>query len=265
MTNAGLYEGWVMHRRLRPKMHQLRYRIFSVLVDLDDLHSLGRRLRLFSFDRFNLLSLRSRDYGNGSGTCLSEQARDHLARIGVRDVGAIRLLTMPRLLGFAFNPLSLYFCHDRSEELRAILYEVHNTFGERHIYALPVTRGRAVRQSAAKEFHVSPFLPMELQYAFRVSRPGEDLNIAITVSDRKGPVLIAVQSMRRRPLTDGAILRSVALYPLMTLKVVAAILWEAGKLWWRGVPVHRHPRSGKQTARLGNPSGPTERPSENAA
>lgn len=247
-----LYVGQVMHRRLRPRVHQLTYRLFAMLLDLDRIDELAGTLRLFSRNRFNLLSFRDADYGDGSGTPLRQQVEVHLARIGIHRAGRIRLLTMPRLFGFAFNPLSLFYCEDRAGRLVAILYEVHNTFGERHVYVLPIDAdGDALRQQADKAFHVSPFLPMGLDYRFRASRPDDRLKLGITVSDREGPLLIAVQSLRRRALSDRAILRVVAAMPLMTFKVVAGILWEAARLWLKGLSVHRYPGPAADPASYG--------------
>lgn len=253
MTDGALYLGSVMHRRLRPRVHQLDYRLFALLVDLDRMDALDRRLRWFSAERFNLLSFRAADYGDGSAVPLKVQAEAHCRAIGVADLSRVELLTMPRVLGFAFNPLSLYFCYDRDGALAAIIHEVHNTFGERHSYVLPVeTDGERIRQRAAKNFHVSPFLPMDLHYDFRVTPPGERLDVTITVSDRDGPVLVAVEKLERRALTDRAILASVAAMPLMTLKVVAGILWEAAKLWVKKVPLFKHPEPIEPPATYGS-------------
>jgi DUF1365 family protein len=232
-----------MHRRLRPRIHVLRYGIVSLLFDPEELPALDRRLRLFSRGRFSLFSIRTQDFGDGSGDLPGFAARI-AAQAGLEFVpGPVRILAMPRMLGFAFNPLVTWFLHDRAGALRAILYEVNNTFGERHHYLLPVTEVAAgpIRQDCAKAFHVSPFLPMDLDYAFRVVPPGERLAVAIEVADAAGPLLSAVHTARRRKLTDPALARAFAAFPLVTLKVVAAILWEAAKLWVKRVPVHRHP------------------------
>jgi DUF1365 family protein len=239
--NSALYIGHVMHRRLRPRAHRLRYRIFSLLLDLDEIDDLG--LRLFSRGRFNLFAFHDRDYGDGSAMPLRSQVERHLATAGIAaDGGAIRLLTMPRILGFAFNPLSVYFCHRRDGGLAATLYEVNNTFGERHSYLLPADAGDGpIRQSCAKAFHVSPFLAMDLDYTFRTAVPAQRLGIAITASDAAGPILSAVHSAGRRALTDAALVRAFITHPLLTIKVVGGILWEALKLWGKRIPVHRHP------------------------
>jgi len=258
MTSA-LYIGHVMHRRLRPRAHRLRYRMVSLLLDLDEIDALAARLRLFSRGGFNIFSFRDRDYGDGTAQPLRRQVERHLEAAGIApDGGAIRLLTMPRLLGFAFNPLSVYFCHGRDGALRAILYEVNNTFGQRHSYLLPVAAGpsRLVRQDCAKAFHVSPFMAMDMHYAFRVLPPGDHLSIAIAASDAQGPVLSAVHTATRRPLSDAALLRVLVTHPLLTFKVVGGILWEAARLWVKGVPVRPRPAPPRHAVSI--PSQPRE-------
>lgn len=250
MTTPGhsaLYPGRVMHRRLRPRAHALRYRIYSLLLDINELDALDARLRWFSVGRFNLLSFRRSDIGDGTGEMRAFAARQ-LASAGLAfEPGAIRVLTMPRVLGFAFNPLTVWYLHDCAGTLRAVLYEVNNTFGERHHYLLPAQaeRNGAIHQACAKAFHVSPFMAMDLDYAFRISapeeEPGSKLAVAITVSDRAGPLLAAVHTAERQVLTDSALLRAFVTHPLVTLKVVGGILWEAGRLWLKRIPLHRHP------------------------
>ncbi|MDE2405495.1 MAG: DUF1365 family protein [Sphingomonadales bacterium] len=243
MTASALYVGDVLHRRTRPRAHRLRYRIWSLLLDLDELDAVAARLRWLSRNRFNLLSFHDRDFGDGSATPLREQAERQLAAAGLDfPLGAVRLLAMPRVLGFGFNPLTVWYCHDDAGRLRALIHEVHNTFGERHSYALPVAADADdVRQHCAKRFHVSPFLPMAMDYAFRLTPPGERLAIAITASDADGPVLFASQTATARPLTDAALARVFVTHPLLTFKVVAGILWEALRLLAKRVPVFTHP------------------------
>jgi hypothetical protein len=241
--SSALYLGRVMHHRSRPRVHRLGYRVFSLLLDLDEMDGIAGRLRLFSRNRLNLFSFYDRDYASGSAEPLRAQIERLCTQAGVAlDGGAIRVLTMPRILGFAFNPLSVFYCHDRAGTLRTLLYEVNNTFGERHSYLIPVTgTSPVVRQSCDKGFHVSPFLPMDLHYAFRVVPPAERLSVAITVSDGAGPLLIALHSAQRQVLSDRALARVFITHPLLTLKVVSGILWEAAKLWIKRVPVHDHP------------------------
>jgi uncharacterized protein len=244
MTEASaLYVGHVMHRRTRPRVHRLRYRLFSLMLDLDEIDRLAERLRFFSRNRFNLFAFHDRDYGAGTHEPLRAQVERHLASAGMNlGGGAIRLLTMPRILGFAFNPLSVYFCHDRQGALRAILYEVNNAFGQRHSYLLPAEpSGGTIRQGCGKSFHVSPFMGMNMRYAFRLAPPDERLSLAITGSDEEGPIIIAVHRATRRPLTDAELLKAFVTHPLLTIKVVGGILWEALKLWAKGVPIQDRP------------------------
>ena len=242
MTRSALYSGRIMHRRLRPRLHQLRYRVFSLLLDLDELDALDRSLRLFSRNRFNLIAFHDKDHGDGSHEPLRAQVERLIRAAGLTDVvGPIELLAMPRVLGFVFNPISLFFCRRSDGALIAILYEVSNTFGERHTYVMPVVgEGTIVRQGCEKRFHVSPFLPMRLHYAFRVKPPGKDLLVSINVLDPKGSILVAVQSGKRRELSDAMLARTFFTHPLMTWKVVAGILWEAARLLLKRSSVHRH-------------------------
>ena len=242
--SSALYRGNVMHRRLRPKRHRLAYRLAMVLLDLGGLDALDRQLRLFSVGRFNLFAFDPRDHGDSSAVPLHEQIEQRLGEAGIAAQGLkISLLTMPRMLGFAFNPISLYFCADAQGRLVATLYEVNNTFGQRHTYLLEVPEGSgiAVHQNAPKRLHVSPFMAMEQSYAFRLLVPDERLALGITSRDAQGPLLSAVLDLHRQPLSDAALLRTFAAMPLMTLKVVAAIGWEALKLWLKRVPVHHLP------------------------
>ncbi len=241
---SALYAGTVMHRRLKPRRHRLAYRLFSLLLDLDDIDALSRRLRLFSRNRFNLFSFRDRDYGASTDEPLRNQVERHMRAAGLEpDGGAIRLLTMPRILGYGFNPLSVYFCHRRGGALAAILYEVHNTFGERHSYLLPVeeVRGGVVRQHTTKQFYVSPFMDMDLTYDFRVNPPDDNLKISIVVNNDAGPVLAAIHTAKRRPLTDTELAWTFFRYPLLTLKVIAGIHWEALLIFAKGIGLRRKP------------------------
>ena len=244
MTASGLYLGKVMHRRVRPRVHQLRYRMFSLLLDLDEIDALDRRLRWFSRGRFNLFAFHDRDHGDGSVAPLRSQVEGHMRAAGIAsDGGPIRLLTMPRMLGHVFNPVSVYFCHRVDGGVTAILYEVNNTFGQRHSYLLPVAGDddRMIRQSTPKNFHVSPFMAMAMTYDFRIVPPGAELAITIVGSDADGPVITAALVAERRPLTDATLLAAAVSQPLMTLKVVAGIGWEALLLRLKGIRVQPLP------------------------
>ncbi len=206
---SALYRGGVMHRRLRPRAHQLNYRVFWLLLDLAEIDGLDRRLRLFSRNRFNLLSFHDRDHGDGSGMALRPQIEDFLRRAGI-DIGdgPIRLLTMPRVLGYVFNPISLYYCHQADGRLAAMVYEVTSTFGARHAYVIPVPNvdqaAGLIRQGAAKALYVSPFMEMEMDYAFRGHAPGERLDLTIDGLDAEGVLITAAMSGERRPLQDDS-------------------------------------------------------------
>ncbi|MDM0106185.1 DUF1365 domain-containing protein [Variovorax sp. J22R24] len=260
-SRSALYAGSVMHRRSGPARHRLRYRMFSLLIDLDELPQLGRELRLFSFNRFNLFSLHERDYGDGRG--LRAHVERQLAAASLAAGGSIRLLSMPRILGYAFNPLSVYFCERPDGGVQAILYEVNNTFGERHSYLIPVDaserHAERIEQRCAKEFHVSPFLAMEMAYRFRVEPPGSErkgLHIGVDAEGPEGVVLTACFDARRRALSDAALLLAFFSHPLLTIKVMGAIHWEALRLWFKGARLHRHPAA---PARAVTIVGPTKR------
>ena len=251
MTPA-LYVGTVAHRRLRPKPHRLRYRTFCLLLDVDEIPALCRRLWLLSHRRFNLFSIDERDHGDGSGASLRVWAECQLTAAGL-DLkgGPIRLLAMPQVLGYGFNPISVWFCYRNDGSIAALLHEVHNTFGERHTYVIPVhvdPGNAAIVQNCPKVLHVSPFMAMDMRYEFRVRPPDERLSLVIQGSDADGPLLVAVQSARRRELTDTALLRIFVQIPLLTLKVTAAIHWEAFRLWIKGVRPHAKPPAPERAA-----------------
>lgn len=239
-----LYVGSVLHRRLRPRRHRLRYRVFWMLLDLDEIAPLAGGLRLFSHNRFNALSFHDADHGDGGDRPLREQVEADLERAGLDwRGGTIRLLCMPRILGYGFNPLSLYFCHDKSGALTALIYEVHNTFGQRHNYLIPVDgrAGAVIEQQCRKTFYVSPFMDMEMRYRFRVAMPAERVAVAISAADGDGVQLTAALTGRRRTMTDAALFRLLVSHPLLTLKVIAAIHWHALRLLLKGLKPRPRP------------------------
>jgi len=253
MPASALYRGGVMHQRLRPKPHRLNYRVFWLLLDLAEIDDLDQRLRLFSRNHFNLLSFHDRDYGDGTGAALRHQVEVWLDRAGLHiGEGPIRLLTMPRVLGYVFNPISLYYCYHVDGRLAAMVYEVTSTFGVRHAYVIPIAdedqAAGAIRQGAAKTLYVSPFMGMEMDYVFSGHAPDEALDMTIKGLDADGLLITAVMAAKREPLTDRSLLVSVFALPLMTLKVMAAIHWEALKLWLKGVPLTRQPPPAREGA-----------------
>jgi DUF1365 family protein len=243
MTGSAIYVGSVVHTRLRPVRHRLRYRMFSLLLDLDEIPELAARLRWFSAERFNLFGFSARDHLAGGAEPLRAQIDAALAAAGIDIAGGrVRLLAMPRVLGTLFNPLSLFWCHDRTGVLRAVVYEVNNTFGQRHSYLIPVSGETVpIRQECDKAFYVSPFMDMGLRYRFRLHPPGERVAVAIDVADAAGTVLTAALSAHRRDLTDAALLAGLARHPLLGAQVLAAIHWEAAKLWRKGLRTRPRP------------------------
>ena len=240
---SALYVGSVMHRRLSPRRHRLRYRAFWALIDLDEVEALGRRLSLFSANRLNLFSFHEADHGDGRG----EPPRAYVERTltaGGIDIGGgrITLFCMPRILGYVFNPISIYFCHRADGSLAALLYEVRNTFGQMHSYLLPVSGDEpTVHQRCAKEFYVSPFLDMDMTYDFRVVPPADRVSVVVAADDKRGAVLVASLAGQRQELTDRALAAVFLSLPLMTIKVMVAIHWEALKIWWKGMRLYPRP------------------------
>ncbi len=256
---ATLYVGHVMHARLKPVVHRFRYRVMSLLLDLDRLAEADRISPLFGINRRALYSFHERDHGDGDGSSLRRYAERRAAECGLSLAGGrVELLCYPRLLGFGFNPLSVYFCRDASARLVLVLYEVRNTFGEVHTYCVPVHGGDesavGLRQQHAKTFYVSPFVPLAAQYLFRINPPIDTVKLRILETDADGPLLAATFHGRRRALTTAALLWSLAALPLVTFKIAAAIHWEALRLWLKGVPwvprpsAPRRPRSSRALA-----------------
>jgi DUF1365 family protein len=236
---AALYFGKVMHARLKPMGHRFNYRVMSLLIDLDRLDAADRQSPLFGVNRAALYSFHEADHGERDGSSLRSYAQRRAAERGVDLAGGrVLLLCYPRLLGYAFNPLSVYYCYRSGGELALLIYEVRNTFGEIHPYVLAVRPGEAsaagVRQEQEKLFYVSPFIEMAMRYHFRVSPPGECVKLRILETDREGPLLAATFSGRRRGLTSAALLQSSFALPLVSLKIVAAIHWQALRLWLKG-------------------------------
>ena len=253
---SAIYRGRVVHQRLVPARHRLAYRVFALSLDLDEIDELARELPLFSRNRFNLLGFHDRDHGAGDGRPIAEHMRGVLTEAGLAAATArIRLICYPRILGYVFNPLSVYVCEDTDGRPGAIVYEVSNTFGERHSYIIPVEHapGGIVSQSCAKQLYVSPFTSDTGRYSFRVRAPGDDLLVAVAFRDATGPVLNTHFTGTRQELTAGALAGLLAAYPLMTLKVIAGIHVEAARIWMKGVAVVPHRAAPRYASTLVQP------------
>jgi DUF1365 family protein len=244
---ADLYVGEVMHRRSRPKSYEFVYRVFNIVLDIDRLAEPPARCRLFSHNRFNLFSFHDRDHGPRDGSALRPWIERQLAAAGLSHAAAqVRLLCMPRVLGYGFDPLSIWYCHDAAGDLRAILYQVKNTFGDQHGYLLPVG-GNAENPGAPpdhefdKIFHVSPLIAMDARYRIRTTSPDENLAVLIRESDDDGEFLVATLTGDRREMTDAALIRQFLRVPFMSLKVIVAIHWQAIRLMLRGVKYTNRP------------------------
>lgn len=240
---AAIYRGAVVHDRVRPKRHRLEYQVFTILFDIDTVAAMAERSRLLRYNKPGIVSFYDADHGPADGSPLRPWVESLIREAGIEpDGGAIRLLCYPRLFGFVFNPISVYFCYRRTGELAAILYEVCNTYRERHTYVIPVAAdsGPVIRQTCSKSLYVSPFIGMDAQYHFRILPPGDTVNIAIRQDDAHGFLLAAAFSGRRRAFDDRSLVQELARFPLMTLKVVAGIHWEALKMWLKGFPVFSH-------------------------
>jgi DUF1365 family protein len=217
--------------------------VFWIYVDLEEAQALGARMRLFAVNGPAPVSLHDRDHADGR-TPMRAWVGARLAEAGIDlEGGRVGLLCMPRVFGYVFNPLSVYYCFRCDGSLAAVLYEVTNTFGERHSYLFAIEGGdgRLVRHACDKRLYVSPFIDMAACYHFRTAVPGAALTLAIRETDRDGTLLMAAATGRRTPLTDAALLPVLADYPLVTLKVMAAIHWEALRLWLKGVRIQRRP------------------------
>jgi len=245
---ASLYVGEVMHARLKPIGHRFSYRVMSLLIDLDRLGAADRQSPLFGVNRTALYSFREADHGDRDGSSLRGWAQRRAAEHGIDLAGGrVLLLGYPRLLGYTFNPLSVYFCYRVNGELALLIYEVRNTFGDIHAYVLPVNPDEiseaGVRQSQEKLFYVSPFIEMAMRYHFRVLPPQDRVRLRILETDDDGPLLAATFNGRRRALNTAELLRAFFALPLVTLKIIAAIHWEALRLWGKGARLVPRPNA----------------------
>jgi hypothetical protein len=243
MTGSAIYEGVTTHVRSKPFEHRLQYGLFSLLIDLDDLQDL-EQIRFFSHNRTNLVSFFDEDHGARDGGDLREWISRQLHDAGFdEEPGRIRLLCLPRIASYEFNPLTVWFVDAPDGSPRWILYEIHNTFGEAHSHLVEIEGEDRHRHGFRKEFFVSPFFDVAGAYRVRITQPGEQMSVAITYEVEEEKVFTATLIGRRLPLTARTLLGAVVRYPLVTFKIMAAIHWEAAKLWVKGAPYRKRPEA----------------------
>jgi DUF1365 family protein len=239
---AHALEGRTTHVRYTPFERRFSYRLAQVSVDIDRLADTAAALRLFSYNRFNLFAFHDRDHGDRSGAPLRPWAEAQFARAGVSvEGGRIDLMCFPRMLGFVFNPLSVYFGYDLAGRLAGLIYEVNNTFGETHAYVAAVDDAALHAHETEKAFHVSPLFAVDGDYRFKVSTPGRHFRLSVENHVAGARTHIATLVSEARPLTDAWLARIFLTMPLMTLQVVLGIHWQALKLFLRGARYHRRP------------------------
>ena len=237
MINSCIYDGSVIHKRFKPKVHFFKYKVFSLFIDLSELNKLNDKLKFFSLNKFNLISFYEKDHGERDGSSLINWVKFNLSNNNIKTENIkIKLLCYPRILGYVFNPLSIFFIYDKNENLISILYEVKNTFGEQHTYVFKIDiKNKQIFNNCKKKFYVSPFMDLESKYFFKVLIPNERLSVIIDQRDKEGKLLFASQDGERVKLSSKNLLISYLKHPLMTLKIISAIHYEALKLWIKGI------------------------------
>ena len=237
LFSSCIYSGFVTHRRFKPKRHFFSYKTFSLLIDLNEVKDLAKEIKFFSYNKFNVLSFYDLDHGPRDGSCLIKWVKKILAESKINfEIGSIKLLCFPRFFGYVFNPLSIFYCYDEKSQLKAVLYEVKNTFNEQHTYVFPaIASSNLILHKCDKKFYVSPFIEMKTFYNFRLLKPGNIINVFIKQTDADGILLIACQVGKRLELNSKNLFFQFLKHPLMSFKVILAIHFEAFRLWSKGI------------------------------
>tara|TARA_B100000123_G_scaffold63674_1_gene44786 strand:+ start:558 stop:1316 length:759 start_codon:yes stop_codon:yes gene_type:complete len=235
MTSC-IYNGTVIHKRFKPKIHFFKYKVFSLLIDLSELNNLDKKIGFFSYNKFNLISFFDKDHGDRDGSSVINWVKKNLKENDVNCENIrIKLLCYPRILGYVFNPLSIFYVYDKNDKLISLLYEVKNTFGEQHTYIFKIKENNLLKHNCEKKFHVSPFIEMNCSYFFRTLKPADKISIIIDQYQLNEKILYASQDGKRTDFTTSELIKSYLKHPLMTFKVIAAIHFEAFKLWTKGI------------------------------
>jgi len=232
-----IYSGFVTHERFKPKKHFFSYKTFSLLIDLNEVKDIEKKIKFFSYNKFNILSFYNIDHGKRDGSSLERWVKKVLKNSKINfNIGKIKLLCYPRFFGYVFNPLSIFYCYDKNLKLKAVLYEVKNTFNEQHTYIFRCSNSsNMILQNCNKKFYVSPFIKMKTFYNFRLLKPGKKINVLIKQNDEKGLLLIAHQIGKRLDLTSKNLFFQFLKHPFMSFKVISAIHFEAFRLWFKGI------------------------------
>ncbi len=237
IKNSSIYDGKVIHHRFKPKEHYFKYNVFSLFLDLDEIELIEKKIIFFSYNKFNLVSFFEKDHGPRNGGSLKSWVKENLKNIGIdKEDIKIKLLCYPRIFGYVFNPLSIFYIYDKNDNLISILYEVKNTFGEQHTYIFKIDKPEdKIENYCSKKFYVSPFIEMESNYHFKISKPGNKLSVVINQSDSEGKLLYASQNGIKKEFSNKNLIFSYLSHPLMTFKIISAIHFEALKLWLKGI------------------------------
>ncbi|MDA8538082.1 DUF1365 domain-containing protein [Candidatus Pelagibacter bacterium] len=237
MINSAIYNGQVIHKRFKPKVHHFKYKVFSLLIDLSELETLDKKVNFFSFNKFNLISFHEKDHGERDGSSLKLWVQKNLEKNNIehKDI-KIKILCYPRIFGFVFNPLSVFYVYNLEDQLISILYEVKNTFGEQHTYIFKVLKDtNLIQNNCSKKFHVSPFIEMNCNYFFRLLKPGNKISVIIDQYDNEDKILYASQDGIRSDFNTKCLIKSYLKHPIMTFKIILAIHYEAFRLWAKGI------------------------------
>ena len=232
--NSCIYNGEVTHTRFKPVRHFLKYKTFSLLIDLDEINILDKSIGIFSHNKFNIFSFYDKDHGDRDGGNLKDWVISNLKKFQINEnITNIKILCYPRILGYVFNPLSIFYCYEK-DKLVAIFYEVKNTFNEQHTYIFKIKNNEEIIQKCKKKFYVSPFMDMETFYNFKLLNPKDKLSVFIKQTDADGTILTATQTGDKKEFSFKQLAINFIKYPLMTIKIISSIHYEALLLWKKG-------------------------------